>query len=328
KNIRLEIDTNKDVHMLKKEYSINMSENCPTCGQKINIDELSEQTGIEAQTIAGNIEYLKSQEVLIQSSIENLERIVTQKQNILTNFSTEIGYLENEIKHIQSELCDPVLMPSRTQIYERMLLENKVNELTKINDTFEGLRGELLNLSQKFNNYNIELESIQELVDSDKEILEQFNKDFKALLFKFGYSSNAKNQVNIQQVGNNKYYPYIKFSNPTKTQKIQTSSSASDFIRSIWAYTIALLKNSKTHPCILLFDEPSQHAMKSDSLSVFFNELSTLKDKQIIVAASTEPKEARSTEDKKQYSLEDVLTGIEHNSIIIETKVIKRIKSL
>jgi hypothetical protein len=60
--------------------------------------------------------------------------------------------------------------------------------------------------------------------------------------------------------------------------------------------------------------------MKSGSLKKFFQELSSLKDYQIIVAASTEKKEK--VEDGKAYTLDEVLEGIEYNPIQIESKSI------
>lgn len=321
KDLLQEININKDVSALKKQHSIDLSKNCPTCGQLIRIDELNEHIDIETKAINGNIEYLENQKELLESSKKNLEYVISHKKELQKHFIRDIAQLENEVKYIQSELCDPILMPSRSQLYQQIILEGKVRELTKVSESFIELKGELLNLAQRFNNLNIELEGVQELIEGDLIILKNLNKDIRQLLQIFGYTSNSQSQIDISLKGTNKYFPYIKL--PNKSQKIQTSSSASDFIRSIWAYTIALLMNSKTHPGILLIDEPSQHAMNSESLRAFFKELSKFKDKQIIVAASTEVKDPKNIEGKKQYSLDEVLEGIEYHSIIIESKAIR-----
>lgn len=39
-------------------------------------------------------------------------------------------------------------------------------------------------------------------------------------------------------------------------EEIRADSSASDFIRSIWAYYLTLLTESKRHPGFLVMDEP------------------------------------------------------------------------
>lgn len=52
---------------------------------------------------------------------------------------------------------------------------------------------------------------------------------------------------------------------------IKSDSSASDFVRLIWSYLLALHQTSATltspghHPGLLMFDEPGQHSMAVDS---------------------------------------------------------------
>ena len=57
-------------------------------------------------------------------------------------------------------------------------------------------------------------------------------------------------------------------------------SSASDNIRAIWAYTIALLKTSLetqgNHPAIILFDEPAQHSIDADDVISLFDVIDEL----------------------------------------------------
>lgn len=54
-------------------------------------------------------------------------------------------------------------------------------------------------------------------------------------------------------------------------------SSASDNIRAIWAYTLALLKTSNgkngNHPQIVIFDEPGQHSIVTNDMVSLFNEI-------------------------------------------------------
>ncbi len=54
-------------------------------------------------------------------------------------------------------------------------------------------------------------------------------------------------------------------------------SSASDNIRAIWSYTLALLKTSNekqgNHPQIVMFDEPGQHSIVTNDMVSLFNEI-------------------------------------------------------
>jgi hypothetical protein len=53
--------------------------------------------------------------------------------------------------------------------------------------------------------------------------------------------------------------------------------SASDNIRAIWAYTMALLQTSNeyagNHPGLLIFDEPAQHSIGAYDTKAFFDSI-------------------------------------------------------
>lgn len=324
KQLNKEIQTNQDIKYLKeKDPTMNNLSMCPTCNQKVNLRVVNKNIDIEVKTIEGNINYLKNQSKLLNSSISHLKEIITEKKIVEKYFVKEISQLEEEIKQIKNELCDPDLMPSRTQIYEKMVLDAEIKKVTAIKERFEELRGELNNLTEKFKIIESKLESVQGKEELDKTKLKQFQDTFQDLLFKFDYSSNKKENIIINTTFPFKYFPIVTVRKDK--QKIQISSSASDFVRSNWAYTVALLLESKNHPGILMFDEPSQHSMKSSSLKEFFKELSKLTQFQVIVAASTEKKDK--VEDGIAHTLDEVLKDINYNPIIIESKAITKISS-
>lgn len=68
---------------------------------------------------------------------------------------------------------------------------------------------------------------------------------------------------------------------------MRINSSASDFVRSLWAYYISLFEVSKekngNHIGLFIFDRPAQHAMIENSQIAFLERLSKLNDCQSIV---------------------------------------------
>ena len=75
-------------------------------------------------------------------------------------------------------------------------------------------------------------------------------------------------------------------------------SSASDNIRAIWAYTIALILTSKHYkanwPGIIIFDEPGQHSIGSNDLHALLTELiSGLDKEQAIIGITLNSKEIK-----------------------------------
>lgn len=320
KELEEEIEANKDIkYLTTKDSKVNELKKCPTCNQDLESLIPVKQINFDLKSIEGNLKYLQSQEKLLKSSIGNLEEIIEEKRIINASFIKEMSDLRFKISQIKSELIDPNMMPSRTQLYERIKLEVKIKNLVEAEDKFFLLKNELSDLAQKFALNKAKLASLLENEGKDNLKLNKLEEDFKQLLNKFYYTSNDIKSISIQKKLPFKYFPVIKY-NQGEIQKIQLGSSASDFIRSIWAYTISLLKNSENHPGIILFDEPSQHSMNSRSLKGLFRVLSELKDYQVIVAASTDKREK--TEDDQPYSLDSILEGIEYNQYRIIEKSI------
>jgi len=106
--------------------------------------------------------------------------------------------------------------------------------------------------------------------------------------------------------------------------KVQTSltadSSASDFVRLIWSYLLALYQTSATrgfegqHPGLLLMDEPGQHSMRSASQRALLQLLIAQRGLQTIVAASF---------DENESVFKEATSGLEFQLIQWEGKVIQ-----
>jgi len=92
--------------------------------------------------------------------------------------------------------------------------------------------------------------------------------------------------------------------NPEKLKTARTdanlkaNSSASDFVRLIWSYLLALYQAStlsgggNMHPGMILFDEPGQHSMAESSQRALLLQLSGSKKLQSLVAASFDESDA------------------------------------
>ena len=69
-------------------------------------------------------------------------------------------------------------------------------------------------------------------------------------------------------------------------------SSASDNIRVIWAYTLALLQTSLkyggNHPGIIIFDEPDQHSIVISDLEKLFKTIINIKNECQVIIGITE----------------------------------------
>lgn len=324
-DLQKEILINQDIRYLsKKDNTINQLQNCPTCHQelKISINKVaSTDFDIQFKTIEGNLKYLKNQEKLLTSSIKSLQEILQEKEIINNSFKEEMDNLRLKIKQIRSEYTDPETFPSRIKIQEKIRLENKILKLHSLKEALFLFKKELKEINDEFNINHLELVKLSKSLKNDKDVLSKFETDFKNLLIDFEYSSNPIQNILIQKESPFKYLPVVKYQD-SYVQKIQLNSSASDFIRSIWAYTISLLINAKNHPGIILFDEPSQHSMKSTSLRRMLYRASKLNNYQTIIAASTDMNENKK-DGKVIYSIDSLLENLDYNEYTIQGKAIQ-----
>lgn len=107
------------------------------------------------------------------------------------------------------------------------------------------------------------------------------------LLKSYGYSSTKIYDIRITH---NNYQPFIDGFDLT------LESSASDNVRIIWAYSVALLYMTHWHHTnhfgFLIFDEPEQQRMKEASSEQLYKSLSSVKiaNMQSIIATSEDQK--------------------------------------
>ncbi len=111
----------------------------------------------------------------------------------------------------------------------------------------------------------------------------------------------------------------------SSTADIKSDSSASDFVRLIWSYLIALYKASSSqrgnHPGLILFDEPAQHSMSTKSVNQMLDTLAKTSGLQSIVAASF---------DENEDTFNSSVSGLNENSfqlVRLPGKIIGRLEA-
>ncbi|WHF56310.1 hypothetical protein OCF84_03285 [Shewanella xiamenensis] len=177
----------------------------------------------------------------------------------------------------------------------------------KIEEKFENSVRTLIEMSERYKILNGEISELLKttVTKSDWLKINTFSSEFKKLAIKFGYRSADVNEIEIKP---DTLLPYLKdlelresLNTPTEVATknngtdIKSDSSASDFVRLIWSYLIALYTTSNAtggnHLGLLLFDEPAQHSMSTKSVNRMLDTLATTKGLQSIVAASFDENE-------------------------------------
>lgn len=291
-NIEIEI---KEHTNLIKAYNQNIfkknkDNRCPTCTQSVTTELLSSHNiNIPQLSLEENKSFLKSQQNIIKSSIESLNKTLEEKSTLLGYFKNTLRNKETLIKALSKDLIADGRALSETEIVRKIQLEQKVENLRQYEEALIELKDELIELANKYHNNGIKIGDLETSDDNTK--LVNFEADYKKLLYSFGYDSNGKNRISINRKEPFKYFPVYKAYDDIKTpQSIRTNSSASDFVRNIWAYTLSLRNEGLNHPGVIIFDEPGQHRTKLSSLKALFNASTKVYDKQTLIFTSIDNK--------------------------------------
>ncbi|WP_261511585.1 AAA family ATPase [Chryseobacterium paludis] len=295
----------KDHINLQKVFSENIinergANHCPTCSQEVAIDLISiRNIKIPQLTLEENTNFLRSQKKIIESSIGSLKETVNEKETLLQYFKNSLRQKEILIKSLSKDLIADDRALSESEVVKKIQLEREIENLHLLKESISEMKNELEALANKYHNNNLKIENLGDSEKEDEVKLLDFETQYKDCLFGFGYESNEKYQISINRKEPFKYFPiYKNHRNDTMPQSIRINSSASDFVRNIWAYTLSLLNNGINHPGIIIFDEPGQHRTNLSSLKSLFKTSSEVIEKQTIIFTSID-KPLNNEEDEK-----------------------------
>ncbi|MAD42368.1 MAG: hypothetical protein CL623_08260 [Arcobacter sp.] len=273
----------KTVVKLGSDEKISFAENkCPTC--KTELDDSLQRDVFEPMDLESNIQYLTLQ----IDAIDILTKSTTNRITKLDKIESEIKDLIKEKRNILQSYTKDLNTNSPLSegiIREKINLENRIQDLERVNDEYDDLTQKLLDISSLYKDNKEDLDDLPKNDFSDKDIekINKFAELFSDLLKIYGYSSTET--FNIQITKNN-YQPFLDGFDLT------LESSASDNIRIIWAYSVALLYMTHwfetNHFGFLIFDEPQQQRMKEISSEQLYKSLNSVKvsNMQSIIATS------------------------------------------
>lgn len=320
----------KEHHNLIKVFNANLfrknnEAKCPTCTQPVTQDILSRPDfKIPQLSLEENKSFLISQKKIIKTTLDSLNETIEEKNTLLNYFKNNLRNQEAIIKSLSRDLIADDRALSESEVVRKLQLKQEVKNLEQFKNQIDDLKGELIQLANKYHNILKKIEGLEK--SDDETTLSAFETNYKNLLFEFGYDSNKKHQISINRKDPFKYFPvYKRNKDDTQPQSIRINSSASDFVRNIWAYTLALRDNGSNHPGLIMFDEPGQHKAKQSSLKALFKKCSEITEKQTIIFSSTE----KELDEKEKFDLMELVKDLDEDSYnlinLATDKVIKRL---
>jgi hypothetical protein len=264
---------------------------CPTCQQTVKDFLLPQDMEQTPLGIDQNISFLEEQKKMILTYVNGLKASIEQKKLLLSTTRADIDETSKQVRALRDDMVAPTLQPSEADIEKRIELRKKVTELTMAEEKISEQLNMLSILAADWTAIIGEEAKLPKeyFSDLDKKKLDYLSKQFKSALTSFGYKSKSLEYVSLST---DTYLPSVAsiIDISKKDYDIRFDSSASDFIRSIWAYTCSLFECSKetggNHPYLIVIDEPAQHSMSNQSLASLLERLEHYSEAQVVVAAS------------------------------------------
>lgn len=278
---------------------------CPTCGHEITDSLLATNT---AMSIDENITHLKNQEELFkftlkakQKIFEEIEAKINQCNIMLYDLRRLESVLKGDITRIKGDY-------SHARVFEKVKLDDEILRTEKFSFELSENKKTLQELQKRWRIVQDEKSKLGKgnISDKDKLKLQSLRDNFVQLLDEFGYRSTIN--VNSIQISDDSFMPTLHGFD------IKYDSSASDMIRDIWAFTIALMQtsinNCGNHPCIIIYDEPKQQNVIDDSFAKLCDKLIAIGDvSQTILGLTALDKGVKdiiSKLDASKYNLIDI----------------------
>lgn len=284
--IKQDITNNKDAKKLKILGSNLGAESfqgrCPVCNQKIQDSLLPVQHDTNVMSIEETINHLTAQKEMFEFAYEYQTNRKQQLSTALDNIRNVQMKLYRLAKSLRRDLYSVDEDLSETIIYKRMSIEHKIQELEDFKNKISNIVDRFKDLSVNWKKLLQEKAQLPEkgFNDKDRTKLTELKKNFICNLQDYEYTSISN--VRAIEISDDNYLPVID------NFDMKFDSSASDNVRAIWAYTMALLQTSEkcggNHPGLLIFDEPAQHSIGAVDTKAFFDSILNLGDNcQVII---------------------------------------------
>lgn len=291
-----DLRNNKDAAKLQSMGSVvgcKIAKNiCPTCNQKIDDSLLHLGNDIPIMSIEENIRHLEGQKSVLEFTRDSHKTNIEQLSLVENDLQSRLVTLRRLAQTIRSDIYSTETEWSEFVVQKFVEIESKTKGYVQLQSLIDQKLGEIRKLSDRWKKYKEEYEKLpkKEVSDLDAEVIKTFKDNFVNNLRKYKYKSAP--DIDAVDIPIETCLPLIDGFD------MKFDSSASDNIRIIWSFTIALLQTSLAkrgnHPGIIIFDEPAQHSIvTSDMESLIQSVLDIEGEAQVIVGITLNNEELK-----------------------------------
>ena len=324
--IEKDLEKNKIAKKLKNfgaESGLSLAlDSCPACHQHVDDSLFLADTLIQPMSIDENVRYLDSQKKMVSRYILGLEKTITKLESQAREYSENVS----DKRAVCLSFKKQIRLSGNAEeadLRVKLQLELKVESLLKAERIINSSVNNLVNFSNEFRNIKAKLAGLPERKSSTEDVKKynKFQNHFRSYASLFGYKSAPTSDIEINR---DTLFPYLAGLELREVNTdIKSDSSASDFVRLIWAYLLAVYSASEelggNHPGLVLLDEPGQHSMGVTSVNALLTNISKQRNIQGIVAASF---------DESDEVFDESVLGVNHHLIECGYKLLKPVSQM
>lgn len=298
-NIQLicaDIRNNEDAARLQKFGSEHATEQisvnvCPTCKQQIQDNLLEANVCSGFMSIEENIRHLKAQKSMLVFSLNGRKNTLDEIRKQKQDYESRLLTLRRLAHTLRSDLYTTTdAEASEAIMLKKIEITQKIEQLSQLKNDLATFLESLRDLSDRWNTYLDQKSKLPKkgVPKSDIDKVELLKTYFINNLSRYHYSS-LPSLAEIE-ISKESLLPTVDGFD------MKFDSSASDGIRMIWAFTMALLqvsiKKDGNHPGVIIFDEPAQQSIVPEDMRSFIHSATEIGSKcQIIMAITLNSKE-------------------------------------
>jgi hypothetical protein len=260
---------------------------CPTCSQELDGRHVA--TGHVA-TLEDNIRLAESERTTLEHMVGAAEGRRSALVERIEAGQDNLQRVRMRVRALRDELVGTSSAPSIAEVQQRLLVEARIRDADRVVATVFEVEEELTDFAVQLDDVRARRAALalEPEVDSDRTTIKRFTDSFKAQLGEYGLRSVKPDEVTVDAES------FLPISDGFELSfDLAMGISASDSIRTKWAYHTALAETSAVapggHPLgLLMLDEPRQQETNRGSLGHFLQRLNTDQELVQIIYATSE----------------------------------------
>jgi hypothetical protein len=259
---------------------------CSLCQQPLPPDLVMTGASVAAMSVEENVAFLRDQIATFRGMSIDARRSLDSNAAQASALSQRVAHLTEQLREHRRSLRADSYAPDARAIRARMQAEDLAQTIERASDRFDEIRATLEPIALEWIAVQGNLATLRrrEVSSADRRKVQLLEASYLEQLAEYGFESYP---IHDLEIGEDTYRPGLR-------GREMGLTSASDAIRSIWAYHVGLLEVARravtNHFGFLVFDEPAQQRVDQSHYRAMLSRVQEAANsgQQVIISTSHE----------------------------------------